>query len=129
MFEMVLLFFVSFLPQSRNLLANCLTSFACGIQVEAFRKIEGTALANYDVHRQPETATQSLCEWIYARDRENAKKVLLGLWMIGVFAVGAVLGNGCVARWNEGAIRVSCLILLSVFLLMFLEHRRENRQK
>lgn len=129
MFEMVLLFFVSFLPQSRNLLANCLTSFACGIQVEAFRKIEGTALATTMCIGNLRTATQSLCEWIYARDRENAKKVLLAYGMIGVFAVGAVLGNGCVARWNEGAIRVSCLILLSVFLLMFLEHRRENRQK
>ena len=37
--EALILLGVAFFPQNMNLLANSLTSFACGIQVESFRKI------------------------------------------------------------------------------------------
>ena len=43
--EAIILTIVSFLPQSHNLLANSLTSLACGIQVESFRKIHGNGIA------------------------------------------------------------------------------------
>ena len=43
--EAIILTIVSFLPQSHNLLANSLTSLACGIQVESFRKIHGNGFA------------------------------------------------------------------------------------
>ena len=36
---------VCFIPVSLNLLANSLTSLACGIQVESFRKIHGNGIA------------------------------------------------------------------------------------
>ena len=42
--EAVILLGVGFIPTSFNLLANSLTSFACGIQVESFRKIHGMVL-------------------------------------------------------------------------------------
>ena len=45
-FEAVILLEVSFIPGGNfNLLANCLTSFACGMQVESFRKIHGHGIA------------------------------------------------------------------------------------
>ena len=45
-FEAVILLGVSFIPGGDfNLLANCLTSFACGMQVESFRKIHGHGIA------------------------------------------------------------------------------------
>ena len=44
-FEAIILFAVSFMPQNINLLANSLTSLACGIQVESFRKIHGNGIA------------------------------------------------------------------------------------
>ena len=37
--EIILLCFVAFIPTDYNLVANSLTSFACGIQVQAFRKL------------------------------------------------------------------------------------------
>ena len=43
--EIVLLSIVSLLPTDMNLLANSLTSLACGIQVQAFRKLHGHAFA------------------------------------------------------------------------------------
>ena len=43
--EALILLGVAFFPQNMNLLANSLTSFACGIQVESFRKIRGNGIA------------------------------------------------------------------------------------
>lgn len=43
--EAVILFGVMFIPQELNLLANSLTSLACGAQVESFRKIQGNGMA------------------------------------------------------------------------------------
>ena len=42
--EAVILLSVSFIPQDFNLVANALTSLACGIQVESFRKSMETEL-------------------------------------------------------------------------------------
>ena len=39
--EIVLLFGVGFFPQEWNLLANALVSFACAMQVQTFRKVNG----------------------------------------------------------------------------------------
>lgn len=43
--EILVLVGVSFVPEGHSLRANGLTSFACGIQVQAFRKFHGRALA------------------------------------------------------------------------------------
>ena len=43
--EILILFSVSFFPPEHHLAANSLTSLACGIQVQAFRKIEGNGIA------------------------------------------------------------------------------------
>ena len=43
--EILILFGVSFFPAGQHLWANSLTSLACGIQVQAFRKIEGNGIA------------------------------------------------------------------------------------
>ena len=43
--EMILLFLVSFLPQSLDMLANALVSFSCAMQVQTFRKVNGYAFA------------------------------------------------------------------------------------
>ena len=39
--EIVMLFVVGFFPQEWNLVANALVSFACAMQVQAFRKVNG----------------------------------------------------------------------------------------
>ena len=44
--EMILLFLVSFLPQSLDMLANALVSFSCAMQVQTFRKVNGYAFAS-----------------------------------------------------------------------------------
>ena len=44
--EMLLLLVVGFLPTACNLLANAMVSFACAMQVQTFRKVNGYAFAS-----------------------------------------------------------------------------------
>ena len=48
--EIVILFAVGLIPISCNMAANVLVSFACGIQVESFRKVKGNASATTMCH-------------------------------------------------------------------------------
>lgn len=52
LFEGIILVGVAFIPLDMNLIANSLTSFACGIQVESFRKIRGNGIAINYVYRK-----------------------------------------------------------------------------
>lgn len=60
--EALVLFVVCFFPQSMNLAANSLTSLACGIQVESFRKIHGNGIATTMCIGNLRSGTQNWCE-------------------------------------------------------------------
>lgn len=119
--EAVILLFVSLMPQALNLYANSLTSFACGIQVESFRKINGNGIATTMCIGNLRTATQSLCDYWYIKDKGAAKKGAFFYGMIGVFVIGAIIGNVCVSWWQEKAIIVSSILMFSGFLMMFIK--------
>ena len=74
--EMVLLLAVAALPASMNLAANSLTSFACGIQVQSFRKLHGRPIATTMCIGNLRSGTQDLVS--YARERDGA--LLLMFW-------------------------------------------------
>ncbi|MDO4283941.1 MAG: YoaK family protein [Eubacteriales bacterium] len=119
--EALIFLLVSFLPQSQNLLANSMTSFACGAQVESFRKINGFGAATTMCIGNLRTATQSLCEYHYTKKRSDLVRSLLFYGVIVVFACGAVIGNLSVQRFAERAILVSCGFMLCAFLMMFID--------
>lgn len=127
LFEAAVLAVVSVLPLTRNLLANSLTSFACGIQVESFRKINGNGIATTMCIGNLRTATQSVVDFWYERDKKALQKGLLFYGSIICFVIGAVLGNICIGVLRERAILVDSGILLIAFWLMFID--RENQQK
>ena len=68
--EAVILAGVAFFPLSMNLLANSLTSFACGIQVESFRKIRGNSIATTMCIGNMRSGTQNLCNYFQSKDTE-----------------------------------------------------------
>ncbi len=124
--EAVVLLFVSFLSQNVNLLANSLTSFACGIQVETFRKINGHGIATTMCIGNLRTATQSISQFFHTQNKEDARKGILFYGIILFFVIGAVLGNFCVTIWQERAIIACDLFLLAGFLMMFIDREKEN---
>lgn len=126
LFEAVVLFLVSFMPQSANLLANSITSFACAIQLESFRKINGNGIATTMCIGNLRSATQSICEFLYTKEKKAAIRGVLYFTIIGFFVVGAILGNVSVRLLQEKAIIISSLFLLVGFIMMFFNAEEEK---
>lgn len=125
--ESIILFGVGWISLRNNLLANSLTSLACGIQVEAFRKIHGKGIATTMCIGNLRSATQNMCDFINKRNKKNLYAGLLYFGIITCFVTGAVIGNRCITIFAEKTIWISACILLATFILMFID--REEQKK
>ncbi len=132
--EAITLLAVGFIPLSHNLLANSLTSFACGIQVESFRKIHGNPIATTMCIGNMRSATMHLCHFLFGhgsaqteeesialqqKKQTSLQKSLLYYGIICCFVLGAVFGNYMVKAFSISAIWCSSIFLAIAFLLMF----------
>ncbi|MGN0460149.1 MAG: YoaK family protein [Ruminococcus sp.] len=125
--EAVFLFGASFVPQELNLLANSMISFACGVQVQAFRKISGNNIATTMCIGNLRSAICAISDSLFLSDKSMVKKGCFYLMIIGVFVIGAVLGNLCVDVFGEKAIIISALLIFASFLLMFFEKNENSK--
>lgn len=124
--EAVILILVAFIPLSMNLPANALTSFACGIQVESFRKIRGNGAATTMCIGNLRSGTQNLCSYIFKREHEYLKNAMLYYGIIVSFVLGAVMGNFAIDFLHTKAILCCSALLLAVFVMMFVDYERER---
>ncbi|MFR4618431.1 MAG: YoaK family protein, partial [Oscillospiraceae bacterium] len=118
--EAVILFGVMFIPQELNLLANSLTSLACGAQVESFRKIQGNGMATTMCIGNLRMATQSICDYWFTKDKPAMEKGFLFFGIIAIFTIGAIMGNVSVRLFSEKAILVSSILLITAFSIMLI---------
>ena len=124
--EVLLLFLVGFLPQEQNLLANAIVSFACAMQVQAFRKVHGYPFASTMCIGNMRSGMDSLCSWVLNRNPAALKKSLYYWGIILLFALGAGLGSLTLDLCGAKAIWFSCLLLAVSFCLMFLKEDVEE---
>lgn len=124
--EALILMGVSFIPESMNLMANSLTSLACGIQVESFRKIHGNGIATTMCIGNLRSATQNLCYYFKEKDKNYKEKSIIYYGIILCFILGAVLGNIMVRNFHEKAIIVCSILLIFSFILMFIDREHKN---
>ena len=106
--------------------ANALTSLACGIQVESFRKIHGNGIATTMCIGNLRSATQHMCSYANTKDKEYIKKGLLYYGIIFFFVIGAVIGNACVEMFAEKALLIASAILAVAFVMMFVDGEKEQ---
>ena len=124
--EIVMLFVVGFFPQEWNLMANALVSFACAMQVQTFRKVNGYAFASTMCIGNMRSGMEALAVWIVRHDPKALRKVFHYLGIIFLFGVGAGLGWVAVEHFATRAIWWSCLLLLICFALMFIREDLED---
>ena len=124
--EILMLFVVGFFPQEWNLVANALVSFACAMQVQAFRKVNGYAFASTMCIGNLRSGMDSLCSWLVAGNRTAKDKALHYFAIIFLFALGAALGSVALNFCGAMAIWFSCLLLTVSFCLMFLKEDVEE---
>lgn len=124
--EAVILTVVAFIPLTQNIIANSLISFACGIQVESFRKIRGNSIATTMCIGNIRSGTQHLCQYMHSRDKEHLVSAALYYGIIGCFVMGAVIGNFFIGIWHEKSIICSSVLLVVSFVFMFIDGEKER---
>ena len=112
-----LLLVVGFLPTRLNLLANAMVSFACAMQVQAFRKVNGYAFASTMCIGNLRSGMESLCAYGKTKDKKILRKSGYYFGIIFLFAVGAALGGHMIKYIGAKTIWISCTILLISFFI------------
>ena len=126
--EILLLFVVGFLPQSMNVAANILVSIVCAMQVEAFRKMKGSAYASTMCIGNLRSATEMLYRYRHTKEKGCLEKCLRYYGVILVFGIGAALGSLMTSLFKERTIWISCGFLFVCFCIMFMKEDIEGER-
>ena len=121
--EIVLLAVAAFLPQRMDMAVNILISFVCAMQVEAFRKVRGSAFATTMCTGNLRSGTEQLVIWRQTGDANAARKARHYYCIILFFILGAALGAVCTDTLGERALLITCVPLLAVFGMMFIREK------
>lgn len=108
--ETVALLAVGFMPQSMNLFANALVSFACAMQVLSFDRIYGNDFASTMCIGNIVRMSGSLVTAVAKRDKAALKRCGLYLAVVLIFAAGAGAGYLLVSAVGNYAIMFSALL-------------------
>lgn len=128
--EAIILMCVAFIPHSMDLLANSMTSLACGIQVESFRKIHGNGIATTMCIGNLRSGTENLCHFLRNRDKGCIEKTFIYYGIIFFFILGAIIGNFFVKIFHQKSIIICSILLFISFIFMFIDREcREYKEK
>ena len=119
--EIVLLFAVGFFPAGWDIGANALVSFACAMQVQAFRKVHGYPFASTMCIGNLRSGMDALVAFGHTHDKNALWKSLQYFAIIFIFALGAGIGTQCVGIFGERTIWLSCALLLVSLCFMFIK--------
>lgn len=124
--EVILLFLVGFIPTTLNPLANAIVSFVCAMQVEAFRKLRGRAIASTMCIGNMRTGTENLYHYISKKDRKYLHNALHYFAVILIFAIGAGLGGVLTLHFGTKTIWISSILLAISFLTMLIDTEKDS---
>ena len=119
--EILILFVVGFMPAEMNMGATALVSFACAMQVQAFRKVDGYAYASTMCIGNLRSGTAALSGYFREKKPKQLEQAMYYFGIIFMFAVGAGIGGNLSIHFGIRMIWVSCGFLTISFLLMFVE--------
>ena len=117
--EILILFAVGFIPKEFNMVATVLVSFACAMQVQTFRKVNGYAYASTMCIGNLRSGTAALSVYLREKKPEQFRQSMHYFAIIFIFAVGAGIGGNLSAHFGIHMIWFSCGLLLISFLMMF----------
>lgn len=119
--EIVILFLVGFMPAALNMTATILVSFACAMQVQTFRKVNGYSYASTMCIGNLRSGTAAFSMYLRDKRPEQLRQSLYYFGIILFFAIGAGIGGNLSMRYGIHMIWVSVGCLLVSFFMMFSE--------
>lgn len=119
--EAVILFIVGFIPSRFDTAAAFLVSFACAMQVQAFRTVNGYVYASTMCIGNLRGGTVAFSVYLREKKPEQMRRALLYFGIILFFAFGAGVGGNLSQRLGIHTIWICCLLLLISFFQMFQE--------
>lgn len=122
--EILILLAVGFIPQTYNMLATVLVSFACAMQVQSFRKVNGYSYASTMCIGNLRSGTAAFSLFLREHKPEQKKQAMYYFGIILLFAIGAGIGGNLSLRFGIHMIWISSICLMISFLLMHLEKFR-----
>lgn len=124
--EIALLGVVALASADFNWAANSLTSLACGIQVQGFRKLHGRPFATTMCMGNMRSGMQELIDYVVRRDPRSLEGMTLHFGTIFCFVCGAVVGSRAVSALGLYAILVSAALLIVAFAIMFWDREKHT---
>lgn len=122
--EIGILAIVGFIPNTYNMIATVMVSFACAMQVQTFRKVGGYSYASTMCIGNLRSGTAALSLYLRDKKAEHLRQTFYYFGIIFFFAIGAGIGGILSVRYGIHVIWISCILLFISFLLMFLEKLR-----
>jgi uncharacterized membrane protein YoaK (UPF0700 family) len=132
--QILMLLAVGFLPVNDvvNVFANALTSMACAMQVQAFRKVNGYAYASTMCIGNLRSGMDALSAYLRTKEQKHLRRSGQYFLVILVFVLGAGSGGFLASRVGAGEapvggriIWISCGLLIISFLLMLIREEEE----
>ena len=106
-----------------DVFVNIAISFICSLQVQAFRKTNGNLSSTTMCTGNLRSASDFLFYYLTSGNKSEKSKAkknsLIYFGLIFFFIIGAILGSFFSELIREKAVLVACLILMSVFTVMF----------
>lgn len=128
--EFLVLWVIAFVPSgASDDVVNSAVSFVCSMQVESFRRFNGSAYATTMCTGNLRSATEQLFLYNTTRDKTARNKSLQYYGIIVFFILGAVLGTMITRVFLERSVLVVCLLLLVVFVIMFIPPSPAEEEK
>lgn len=124
LFEVVILFIVSYLPLGGNhdLIANILISFVCSLQVQSFRKVHDLPYASTMCTGNLRSGTELIFRFTQTKNPVERKKALKYYGVIVFFILGAGIGALMTDHFGGLTVIFCNLPLLLVFTLLFIKN-------
>ena len=126
--EMIILSAVGLMPASWNLIATSLVSFACAMQVQAFRKIKGYGYASTMCIGNLRSGTAAFSQYLREHRKEQREQAMYYFGIIAVFAIGAGIGGNLSLRFGMQTIWCCDIFLFISFIVMGKQSVRRRRK-
>ncbi len=118
--EIIVLALCGFVPKGNmDVFVNIAISFMCSLQVQAFRKTNGSQSATTMCTGNLRSGTENLYYFLTQKDLSAKKNFMIYYGLIFFFLTGVILGAFFSEWFQERAILFCCIILLTIFGIMF----------